>query len=139
MYVSTEFRLFFAKVQYMWSQMILIADDPPAGQGQGGGLGGMLPMMLVIFVLGYFLLVAPARRQKKQQEQLLSNIKRNDKVITSGGIIGVVIDVRDKKDEDIKEDEVVLRVDDSSNSRMRVLKSSIVRVFSTQPTASETK
>ena len=96
-------------------------------------------MMMVILVLGYFLLVAPARRQKKQQESLLSNIKRNDKVITSGGVIGVVIDVRDKKDEDINEDEVILRVDENSNSRMRVLKSSIVRVFSTQPTASDTK
>jgi preprotein translocase subunit YajC len=123
----------------MWSQTILIADDPAPQQGSPtGGLTGMLPMMAVIFVLGYFLLVAPARKQKKQQEQLLSNIKRNDKVITSGGVIGVVVDVRDKKDEDINEDEVILRVDENSNSRMRVLKSSIVRVFSTQA-AAETK
>jgi preprotein translocase subunit YajC len=126
----------------MWSQTILIADDPaPQQPGGGGGIGGFgpLPMILMIGVLFVVFLWMPMRRQKKQQEQLLSNIKRNDKVITSGGVIGVVVDVRDKKDDDINEFEVVLRVDDNSNSRMRVLKSSIVRVISTQPTGSETK
>jgi preprotein translocase subunit YajC len=122
----------------MWSQTILIADDPAP---QPGGLGGLgpLPMILMIGVLFVVFLWMPMRRQKKQQEQLLSNIKRNDKVITSGGVIGVVVDVREKKDEDINEDEVVLRVDENSNSRMRVLKSSIVRVISTQTAGSETK
>ena len=126
----------------MWSQTILIADDPPAqpqqGQGQGGMFGSLV-MFVPIILIFYLLIIVPGRRQKKQQEQLLSNIKRNDKVVTSGGVIGVVLDVREKKDDDINEDEVVLRVDDKSDSRMRVLKSSIVRVFSTQPAASETK
>jgi preprotein translocase subunit YajC len=82
-----------------------------------------------------FFMMMTSRRQKNQQQQLLSNLKRNDKVITNAGIIGVVVDVRDKKDDDIKEEELVLRVDDNTNTRMRVLKSSIVRVFSSQPTA----
>src|SRR5437867_7232444 len=118
----------------MWSLMLLFADD--AAPGGGGGLGP-LPMMLVIMVLGFFFLLMPMRRKQKEQAQLLTGLKRNDKVITSGGLIGVVVDVRDKKDDDIKEDEVVLRVDESSNTRMRVLKSSIVRVFSSQ--AAESK
>src|SRR5207247_3410553 len=107
--------------------MLLFADGDAA---PGGGGLGTLPMMLVIMVLGFFFLLMPMRRQQKQQRELLTGLKRNDKVITSGVLIGVVVDVRDKKDDDIKEDEVVLRVDDSSNTRMRVLTSSIVRVFS---------
>jgi preprotein translocase subunit YajC len=121
----------------MWLQfMLLAAEDAP----QPGGLGGMLPMLLPIMVMAFFLLILmPQRKQRKQQEQLLSAIKRNDTVITGAGIIGVVVDVREKKDDNIKEDELILRVDDNSNTRMRVLKSSIVRVFSAQPASADAK
>ena len=120
----------------MWSLFLLLADDPAPAEKGPGGLG-MLPMLLMMGVLGYLMLIRPMQRQRSQQNNLLTGLKRNDKVITSGGVIGVVVDVRDKKDDDIKEDEVILRVDDNSNTRMRVLKSSIVRVFSQN--AGETK
>src|SRR5262245_2573309 len=123
------------RICQMWSLMLLFAEGDPA---PGGGLGP-LPMMLVIMVLGFFFLLLPMRRQQKQQRELLSGLKPNDKVITSGGAIGVVVDVRDKKDDDIKEDEVVLRVDDSSNTRMRARKSSTVRVVCSQTAGSDSK
>ena len=98
---------------------------------------GSLPMILLIMVAGFFILILPMRRQKKQQEQLMSGVKRNDKVITAAGIIGVVVDVREKKDDDIKEDELIIRVDENSNTRMRILKSSIARVFPAQVAGSD--
>jgi len=126
----------------LWSLMTLLAQDPapaqPPGGGGGGSIFGSLPMILLIMLAGFFILILPMRRQKKQQEQMLAGLKRNDKVITQSGIIGVVVDV-DKKDDDIKEDELVIRVDNSSNTRMRILKSAVARVFPVgQPQAAAT-
>jgi preprotein translocase subunit YajC len=93
-------------------------------------------MPLLLLGGGFLLLMMfTSRKQKNQQNQLLANLKRNDKVITASGIIGVVVDVREKRDDDIKEEELVIRVDDSTNTRMRVLKTSIARVFASQPAA----
>jgi preprotein translocase subunit YajC len=63
---------------------------------------------------------------------MLDALKKNDKVITSGGIIGIVAAIKDK------EDEVTLKVDESSNVRLRVLKSSIIRIVGPEETAKET-
>src|SRR5579859_1904883 len=99
-------------------------------EGEGGSpLGGSLPMLLMIMAAGFFILVLPMRRQQKQQQQLLSNLKVKDKVVTSGGIIGVIFSIPEKKDDEVKEDEIILKVDDNAGTRIRVLKSSIVRVY----------
>src|SRR5437870_3791325 len=94
-----------------------------------GGLTSMLPMLLLMGLAFYFILVMPMRRQQKQQQNLLGNLKVKDKVVTSGGIIGVIFSLPEKKDDEVKEDEVILKVDDSAGTRIRVLKSSIVRVY----------
>ena len=111
--------------------MTLLAEGEgavPAGGSGGNPLGNPL-MLLLIMVAGFFILVLPMRRQKKQQEQLLSGIKPRDKVITSGGIIGVIHQIPEKKDDQLKEDEIILRMDDNAAVKIRVLRSSIVRVF----------
>ena len=60
----------------------------PAG-GPGGMLGGFLPLIL-IFVIFYFLLIRPQQKKAKEHRQMLDTLKRGDKVITQGGIYGVV-------------------------------------------------
>ena len=115
----------------LFALITLFADDAAGGQPGGPPIASMLPLLLIGIGMVFFMMMT-SRRQKNQQQQLLAGLKRNDKVITNAGIIGVVVDVRDKKDDDIKEEELVLRVDDNSNTRMRVLKSSIARVFSSQ-------
>ena len=66
----------------------------PAPQaGQAGGPGSMLTSLLplvLIFVIFYFLLIRPQQKRAKEHRQMLDNIKKGDKVITSGGIYGVV-------------------------------------------------
>ncbi len=84
-------------------------------------LGMMLPI-LAIMVVFYFLMVRPMKRQETERKRLLSELKKNQKVVTSGGIIGIIAAISDK------DDEVTLKVDESSNVRLRVLKSSIARV-----------
>lgn len=64
----------------------------PQQAGQGGGLAsltGFIPLVL-IFVIFYFLLIRPQQKKAKEHRQMLESIKKGDKVITSGGIYGVV-------------------------------------------------
>jgi preprotein translocase subunit YajC len=103
--------------------------QPPAGGGNP--LGNPLFMIVAIVFVGYFLLFRPMRKQQKEQQTMLAGLKKHDKVITSGGLIGVVADVKD--------DEVTLKVDESSNVRLRVTKGSVVRVIREAGTEKEQK
>ena len=108
---------------------LLFAVDETAKQTSsepgGGGLLSLLPFA-GIAVLFYFLMIAPMRRQEKQRQALVSTLKKNDKIINSGGIIGIVESVKEK------ENEVVLR------GGLRVTKASIVQVVS-EDTSKEQK
>lgn len=87
-------------------------------EGQAANpIASFLPLIL-IFVVFYFLLIQPQRKQKKQHEQMIKNLGKNDEVVTSGGIHGTIINV--------KETTVVLRVDD--NAKLEVEKYSIAAV-----------
>ncbi len=80
-------------------------------------LASFLPLIL-IFVVFYFLLIQPQQKQKKQHEQMIKNLGKNDEVVTSGGIHGTILSV--------KETTVVLRVDD--NAKLEVEKHFIAAV-----------
>jgi preprotein translocase subunit YajC len=70
----------------------------PAPEGQAGAADlfvSLLPLIL-IFVIFYFLLIRPQQKRAKEHRQMLDSIKRGDKVITSGGVYGVVESVSDK-------------------------------------------
>ena len=108
----------------------LLAQAEPAAQ-QGPPLSSYLLFALPLLML--LLFFRSSSKARREQQAALSALKKNDRVVTSGGILGVVVAVKDN------EDEVTLRVDDTSNTRIRVLKSSIVRVTSAEPAAGETK
>jgi len=96
-----------------------------------GGLAALLsspmaPMVLIIAVMMIFMSRSSAR-QRREAQALLAGMKKNDKVVTQAGIIGVVVS--------INEEEVTLRVDETTNSRIRVLRSSIVKVTSEEQAA----
>ncbi len=72
---------------------IAFAMAPPAGQQGAGGGGSMITSLLplvLIFVIFYFLLIRPQQKRAKEHKQLLENLKKGDKIITSGGIYGVI-------------------------------------------------
>lgn len=99
----------------------------PAGAAQDGwasSLGAIGPFVpiLLIGVLFYFLMLQPERKKQAEQKKMLSEMKTNDQVVTVGGILGVVSNMTDKY--------VTLRIDDKSNAKIRVLRSSISRVLS---------
>lgn len=99
---------------------LLLAQDAPAGPF--GGLGGLLPPMIMIGLLFYFLIARPERKRKAEMADMLGNLKKNDRVITIGGIFGVVVNASQESNE------VTVRVDDGNNTRLRVLRSAISRV-----------
>ena len=82
------------------------------------------PMFILMALMGlfFFVVILPAqRKQKREQASLLSNMKKNDEVVTASGIIGVISHIKETGDE------VTLKIDDNG-ARIRVLKSSIARI-----------
>ena len=63
-------------------------------QGGLGGLAQLLPIFLIVAVF-YILLIRPQQRRQKQLQETISSLKTGDRVITTGGIIGVITMVRD--------------------------------------------
>lgn len=67
-----------------------------AAQGTGGGGLGMFIPMILIMVMFYFILIRPQRKQQKAQEEMRKNIGKGDKVVSIGGIHGLVTGVTDR-------------------------------------------
>ena len=73
--------------------------SPAYAQGAGGGFGGLeslLPLIL-IFVVFYFLLIRPQQKKQKQHREMLAALRRGDRVVTAGGIIGQIMRVSDSE------------------------------------------
>jgi preprotein translocase subunit YajC len=103
---------------------ILLAEDDPAAQAPQSSPVGLLIPLLIMGVFLYFMAIRPMKKQEKERKLLIEALKKGDKVLTSGGIIGVIAGMRDK------DDEITLKIDENSNVRLRVTRSSIVRVLS---------
>jgi len=65
------------------------------GGGQGGGLGAFLPL-IIIFAIFYFLLIRPQQKKAKQHKQVLASLKKGDRVVSSGGLHGVITGLTDE-------------------------------------------
>ena len=63
-------------------------------QGTAGGLIQLLPLVLIVAIF-YFLILRPQQRRQRQLQETISNLKIGDRVVTSGGVIGVITTVRD--------------------------------------------
>jgi preprotein translocase subunit YajC len=68
---------------------------PQGGEG-GGGLISTLIMFGAIFLIFYFMIIRPQQKRSKEREKLLSNLEKGDKVVTNGGIHGVIAGLEDK-------------------------------------------
>lgn len=71
---------------------IAFAAEAAGGTGAAGGFASFIPLIL-IFVVFYFLLIRPQQKQAKQHQQFLSELKKGTKVMTKGGIHGVITDL----------------------------------------------
>ena len=89
-----------------------------AGGADGGG-GGMATMIWfgLIFVIMYLLLIRPQRKKQKEHAKLLEELKKGDKVVTSGGMFATIFAIDDERNR------VVLKI--GENTKLEFLKSSI--------------
>lgn len=98
-----------------------MAPPPPPGTevNPKAQMVQMIMMFVILGVMFYFLLIRPQQKQRKAQENLLNNLRAGDRVLTTGGLFGVVANVKDKV--------VLLKIAD--NVKVEVSKSAITTVI----------
>jgi preprotein translocase subunit YajC len=104
-----------------WTAVCLAQAEAAGDKAAPPPLFQFLPLV-AIGIAAYLLLFRPERERMKRQQSMLGSLKKNDRVVTSGGIYGTVAAV------DRDSDRVTLRVDDSANVKLTVTLSSIARV-----------
>ncbi|HEC02676.1 MAG TPA: preprotein translocase subunit YajC [Phycisphaerales bacterium] len=100
----------------------------PNGIGGGGrpSFFGSGPQQFIfiglMLVMMYLILFRGPRKKQQQHKQMMQALAKNDKVQTIGGIIGTVVDIKDE--------EITLKIDESNNTKMKILRSAISRNMS---------
>jgi len=112
--------------------MILMA-APVLSQDKGvapptGSFGGIIPMMLIMFAIIYFLMIRPEQKKSKDRKAMMEGLKKGDKIITIGGIMGTVHSVKDAS--------VVIRVADNTN--IEFTRAAIANIMKDEKTADKT-
>ena len=91
------------------------------GQGDEGGSGSLVSTLIMfgaIFLIFYFMIIRPQQKKAKERNKLLSNLEKGDKIITSGGVHGIIAGLDEKT--------ALLQVSD--NLKMKVERSAITTV-----------
>ena len=96
-----------------------------APTGSGGGFTVLLLQMAAIGLVFYFLILRPSGQARKKHAELLTNLKKGDEVMTSGGLIGKVRDIKEVESGGVKESRVTL---ETGTASVVVERSRIVRI-----------
>lgn len=98
------------KMSPVLSTIEFLAQAPAAPAPQPGGMGGMGGTMIIayglLFAAMYFFMIAPQRKKQKEHEKMLKALQSGDEIVTTGGIFGVITNV--------KEDRFVVRIADNT-------------------------
>jgi preprotein translocase subunit YajC len=88
------------------------------GVPQSNPLSGLIPLIL-IFIVFYLLLIRPQQKKEKEHKKMISELKKDDYVLTSGGIYGTITNV--------KPDTIELKVDE--NTKLTLAKNAVIQVL----------
>ena len=91
----------------------------PAPQGSGGGLSSLI-MFVPLIAIFYFLILRPQKKRQQETQKMLSGVKKGDKVVSIGGIHGII--------QSVKENSVIVKVDE--NVKIELNRSAIASVTS---------
>jgi preprotein translocase subunit YajC len=105
----------------MWSDALAQAPGAAAAAPANPTIAFLIQFgpILIIFAIMYMLLIRPQQQRQKQMDQMLKAVKKGDRVLTTGGILGTIVGVEDTK--------AVLRIAD--DVKVEITKSSIVQVL----------
>ena len=118
---------------YDGGDSIVFVDIAYAQGASSGGAGGILSslfLFLPLIAIFYFLIFRPQQKQRKEMQEMLANLKKGDRIVTRGGLIGVVDKV----------EEQTLRIEAGSGLKLRVQREYVDRVMKTEaPQVAATK
>ncbi len=103
----------------MIAQILLLAQGTPAAPPPGGGK--LIIGMLLFVGVFFFMTHRTQKRERQKKEDLLNNLAKNDRVMTIGGVIGTIVAVKDNQ--------ITLKVDENTNTRMTFIRRSIQQVI----------
>ena len=92
------------------------------GQGGASGFTSLIPLVLM-FVIFYFLLIRPQQKKSKEHREMIANLKKNDRIVTSGGLHGRITGISDS----------TLTVEIADKVRVKVNRNSIGAVIQSTP------
>lgn len=104
-------------------------------EGEVNPLGGIVQLafpVVLIFFMYIMLIQRPQKREQEKRQLMLAALKKNDHVLLSSGIYGVITNVREDGDE------LTVRVDETSGAKLRVTRAAIAKVISDEPVESTT-
>ena len=113
-------------------RLITLLAQAPNKPPPGNGIGMLFPAAMIGIIVFMFLSMrSQKKKEQRQKDEMQAKMAKNDRVLTVGGVIGTVISV--------KENEVVVKVDESTNTKMTFLKSAIQRILSDEQDVAEQK
>ncbi|MFN7181854.1 MAG: preprotein translocase subunit YajC [Planctomycetota bacterium] len=118
--------LFFLSLKF-FSQSQTPSSPPQNPPSPASVFTSMLLPFLIIFLAFYLLIIRPQKKQEQERKKMLQNLQKNDYVLTSGGIYGTILQVKD--------DEVTFKIDD--NVKVKLAKNAIVSVISKAKTTEQ--
>ena len=83
---------------------------------------GALPMFILMFAILYFVLIRPQIKEQKDKDSMIANLKKNDRVITRGGIVGKIIEFQGKNSE-------YAILDNDTGSKIKILKRYVISLI----------
>ena len=100
---------------------VLVQNEGQPKGGTGGQLMVMLLMILPFIAMYYFLVLRPQKKKTRERDTMLGSMKKGDRVLSVGGIYGVI--------RNIKDDEITLAVDEQKDIRIKVTRNAISQII----------
>ena len=118
---------------FYWSLLPLLAQaDGAPGGGSAWPMAQIIPLVAIGFLF-YFIMIRPQRQQQMKHKAMIEALKKNDRVVTIGGIYATVANVHKEADE------ITLKIDEANNTKIRVAFSAVARVLEQSEPSDSTK
>lgn len=103
------------------TSLILLAEEAPVQEGPAPNPFFQFLPLIAIVIFFYFIMFRPQQKERARREKVLNELKKNDRVVTIGGIIGTISNISEA------DQEVTLKIDD--NSKMKVRRSAVQGLY----------
>ena len=107
-------------LESIFARAIMLAQG--AGAAPFGGMG-ILPFIVIIGMVFYLMVLRPENQKRAEQDKMRNELKKNDRIVTIGGIHGTVVNAP------AEGDEVTIKLDENSPTRMRISRAAIQTVL----------